>query len=204
MSEARYAFLCEWVDVQASLLRRYQLTFYPKDSTLEMYDMKNKRAFLKRTSYPLVSAKDLYVGATVTIFARQLKVVDYVDEYTKKHMETLKQRAVGVIMPKGYNAMGQVLSAIYEADIVLAKLQMVKLSAEQATELLPGQDTASLSSDVLIVMELVGKAINEHWRDLCEGRLGERFPGCVMAVEQEESDRLLDFFFGGKVFRFRN
>jgi len=36
VKEERYVFETEWFDSQASLLRRYLLTFYPKDSTLEM------------------------------------------------------------------------------------------------------------------------------------------------------------------------
>lgn len=200
MSEVRYVFVCEWVDVQASVVRRYQLTYYPKDSTLEMFDLKTKKGFLKRTAYPQVTAKDLYVGATVTIFARQLKVVDYADDYTKKHMETLKQRTLAVILPKGYNAMGQILSAIHQADMVIAKLQMVKLSAEQANELLPRHDCRSMSSDVLVVLELVGQDVNENWRRMVEGPLGSRFPDCLLAAEQHEADRLLDYFFGGRAF----
>lgn len=34
--DERYAFLTEWYDSTAALLRRYQLFFYPKDSSVEM------------------------------------------------------------------------------------------------------------------------------------------------------------------------
>lgn len=34
--EERYAFLTEWYDPTAALLRRYQLFYYPKDSSVEM------------------------------------------------------------------------------------------------------------------------------------------------------------------------
>lgn len=34
--EDRYAFLTEWYDPTAALLRRYQLFFYPKDNSVEM------------------------------------------------------------------------------------------------------------------------------------------------------------------------
>lgn len=36
VKEERFVFECEWYDTQASLIRKYLLTFYPKDSTAEM------------------------------------------------------------------------------------------------------------------------------------------------------------------------
>lgn len=35
-NDARYAFVVEWYDPTASLIRQYQLIFYASDSTLEM------------------------------------------------------------------------------------------------------------------------------------------------------------------------
>ena len=36
VSEERYVFECEWFDNQASLIRNYLLTYYPKDQTVDM------------------------------------------------------------------------------------------------------------------------------------------------------------------------
>lgn len=35
-TEERYVFVVEWFDQVASLVRRYQLTFFPSDETIEM------------------------------------------------------------------------------------------------------------------------------------------------------------------------
>lgn len=59
------------------------MTYYPKDNTIEMFDYKNKRMFLKRMACPEINAKDLFIGSTVTVFARQLKLVDYGDVFTR-------------------------------------------------------------------------------------------------------------------------
>lgn len=32
----RFVFLVEWFDTAASLVRQYQLSYYPKDDTIEM------------------------------------------------------------------------------------------------------------------------------------------------------------------------
>lgn len=85
VSEERFVFEAEWFDQQADLIRKYLLTFYPKDSTIEMYDCKNKRMFLKRMAGTQLNEKELFVGSTVTVYARQLKLVDYGDVFTRQH-----------------------------------------------------------------------------------------------------------------------
>lgn len=39
--------------------------------------------FLKRTEYPSVQLKDIFIGAILNVFSRQLKVIDYADDFTK-------------------------------------------------------------------------------------------------------------------------
>jgi nucleoside-diphosphate kinase len=51
VGEERYVFDCEWYDQQAELIRYYRITFYPTDQTIEMYDKKNERMFLKRCPF---------------------------------------------------------------------------------------------------------------------------------------------------------
>lgn len=36
VKEDRFVFECEWFDAQADLIRKYLLTYYPKDATTEM------------------------------------------------------------------------------------------------------------------------------------------------------------------------
>ena len=52
-----------------------------------MYDVFNKRIFLKRTEIPGLRIEDLYVGAKVTILSRVFKVTDYADLLTRNRFE---------------------------------------------------------------------------------------------------------------------
>lgn len=83
-------FVVEWFDSAASLVRSYQLTYFLKDKSIEMvtpfpmqFDLKNKRIFLKRCEYPQLQLKDIFVGAVLSIYSRQLKVIDFADEFTR-------------------------------------------------------------------------------------------------------------------------
>jgi hypothetical protein len=46
------------------------------------FDLKNKRIFLKRCEYNL-QLKDIFLGAVLNVYSRQLKVIDYADEFTR-------------------------------------------------------------------------------------------------------------------------
>lgn len=102
VKEERFVFKTEWYDKQAALIREYLLTYYPKDSTAEMYDLKNRRQFMKRMGCPGVTAKELFLGSIVTVHSRQLKLVDYGDLFTKKKFEAASERTFAMIKPDCY------------------------------------------------------------------------------------------------------
>jgi hypothetical protein len=62
-TEERFAFTAEWYDAQACLVRQYLVTFFTKDNTVEMFDVKNRRMFLKRSEYAGLGLSQLYKGA---------------------------------------------------------------------------------------------------------------------------------------------
>jgi nucleoside-diphosphate kinase len=69
-TEDRFVFVTEWYDQQAGLRKEFLLEFYLGDQTIDLYDTKNKRMFLKRTKYPQITESDLFLGATITVYSR--------------------------------------------------------------------------------------------------------------------------------------
>ena len=47
--EDRYVFFVEWFDQVASIVKKLRLTFYPNDNSVELFNLKTKKLFLKRT-----------------------------------------------------------------------------------------------------------------------------------------------------------
>ena len=84
IKEERYVFECEWYDQQADILRYYRLFFFPMDNSVEMYDKKMNRVFLKRIEAPNLKLSEFYIGAKVTVFSRCLQVVEYGDIATQR------------------------------------------------------------------------------------------------------------------------
>jgi hypothetical protein len=99
------------------------------------YDKKNKRTFLKRCEYPTVQLKDLFVGATVSVYSRQLKVVDYADEFTAKSYGPKRSRCLAIVLPDGYEQAGKLIAHITNQNglgAVLARVKMLRFARAQA------------------------------------------------------------------------
>lgn len=49
--------------------------------------MKTRKIFLKRCEYPSLQFKDIFLGATINVYSRQLKVIDFADQFTRNKFE---------------------------------------------------------------------------------------------------------------------
>jgi nucleoside-diphosphate kinase len=67
--------------------------YYPVDSSVELYEIKTKRHFLKRCKQDIKLA-DLYIGNMVTILARTFKLIDFGDSYTTRVLAGNQQKLV--------------------------------------------------------------------------------------------------------------
>jgi nucleoside-diphosphate kinase len=204
--EDQYCFKVQWFDPQADLLRTYELTFYPRDNSVAMFDPKAHRAFLKRTQYFDLRMDDLHIGGNVTVHSRQLKIMDYGDAYTRRVLESNKSRTLGIIKPDVYSNLGLILKGIYENGMVCGKLQMVKMSLQQAQAFsnlakLPPASASHLSSDVVLVMEIVGKNACQQWQEMIGAiraqMAADDIKNCAHgSASLEDVEAELDFFFG--------
>ncbi|XP_036797162.1 nucleoside diphosphate kinase 7 isoform X2 [Oncorhynchus mykiss] len=154
-TEERFAFLAEWYDPSAALLRRYQLLFYPKDGSVEMFDVKNQRTFLRRTKYDELHQEDLFVGNRVNVFSRQLDLIGYGDQYTGNKLGSKKERTLAMIKPDAVNKMGDILQMINDANLILTKAKMTKLTCNLVQ---------FMTSGPVVAMELMGDEAVSVWR----------------------------------------
>ena len=97
MANERYAFVVDWLDPMAQIVWKFQLLFYSHDNSVEMYDIKNRRTFLKRSPAPSLALNQLFTGATITLHARQLQIMEYADEFTQKTLSKTRQKCVPII-----------------------------------------------------------------------------------------------------------
>lgn len=123
-----YGFVVEWFDQQAQLPREYQLTaFVQQRGPLEvaMYDPKVKRSFLKRMPVQNLSLQDFYVGSTVTLHARQLKVKAYLDARTQQALESRRDYFSALVQPRAFPQIGHVVAEMEAAGFQVCRLRLV-------------------------------------------------------------------------------
>lgn len=111
-------------------MRTYNLTFFLKDKTIEMYDIKNKRVFLKRCEYSNVQMKDFFVGSVLNVYARQLKIIDFADEFTRTKFEVQRSKGLLLVTPDAYLSFGKILNAIEEKGLTISNLKLARLSKQ--------------------------------------------------------------------------
>ncbi|KAJ8310840.1 hypothetical protein KUTeg_012705 [Tegillarca granosa] len=172
--DEKYCFIVEWYDQHAAFIRRYQLFYYVRDGTIEMFDIKNHRSFLKKTKVDSVGLSDLYIGSTVNILSRQLNFVDYGDDYTRSRLSHKKERTLGVIKPDAFSKMGQVLDEVYKNGFMITQMKMCKLTRDEAFEFYqehqgkPFLDNLLnfVTSGPVVAFELMGESCVSNWRQL--------------------------------------
>ncbi|KAG7384593.1 hypothetical protein PHYPSEUDO_002493 [Phytophthora pseudosyringae] len=124
--EQQLAFFLEWDDPQSGLKKGY-IMHYHGDNTVELVERKTRKIFLKRIRIPTVNLDDLYVGGSVTVYSRQLTIMESANEFTQKMLQQREDKALFVITPNGYAQMGRIVQLIEQSGVSVRDLRMVQL-----------------------------------------------------------------------------
>lgn len=155
MSDEAYGFRVEWFDNRSELTREYFLSYFPSNDTLQLSETKNghSRIFLKRSQVAGVTLDRLFIGGTIVAHARQLKILDYANEWTRKRLAMNKQRAVLVLSSKAGLDIGTLLQQAGQAGLALTELRSgtIDASAEKF-----GEHSAAISAGPCVAVCLVG------------------------------------------------
>ncbi|PNF26159.1 Nucleoside diphosphate kinase 7 [Cryptotermes secundus] len=174
IDNSRYSFNVEWHDTEASIIRTFILFYYKVDGTIELYDTKYRRMFLRRTKCDSVTLGDLHIDASVNILSRQMKITGFADEYTHVHLGIVMQRTFAMLKPDAVEKMGQILKLIIENGFKVTKLKMVQMTKEHALEFYAEHKgkpflpflVEYMTSGPVIAMELLAENGVAKWREL--------------------------------------
>ena len=172
LGEEKFTFEVDWHDTQACIIRKYRVFYYPVTRSIEMFDIKNMRMFLKKQQMPGIELDDFYIGSQVTILARVLKVTDYGDVHTRARFETDRQRTFAMIKPDAYHSMGKIIDTILQNGFKINKLKLSRFNRETAAFFYKEHTGKPFFdglvehqiSDVVVGMELVNKEAINLWR----------------------------------------
>lgn len=134
-TDTRFCFEADYFDSNANLTRKYQLLYFVADGTVEMYDLKNKRMFLKRCPVPTLTVKELFLGSTINVYSRLLKIVDYGDVATRTAFATASQDATVIVHGVGCDKVGAILSKAGQLELRVEKGRFCRFSSRLAADM---------------------------------------------------------------------
>ncbi|XP_013194167.1 nucleoside diphosphate kinase 7 [Amyelois transitella] len=124
----KYSFIGEWYDNQASLIRRFNVFYYPTDDTLEMYDLKLRKMFVRRVKVDGIKLDSFYIGATLYILGRLIKIVGFACEDTRQKLHKDVQVTFSIIKPGPLNIIGKILTFFHEHGLRVTKMKMAQMT----------------------------------------------------------------------------
>lgn len=127
----RYVFEASWFQNEAQERKLY-LYFYPIDCSLELFDLRTRKTFLRRCKVPGIAESDLYLGAKLMIYGRQIDVTDYADELTRRKLSAKRQKTFMVVKPAAFQCVGKIITILYEKKFTVQQLKMVRLDEGMA------------------------------------------------------------------------
>lgn len=102
-------------------------------------------------------------GGSITVYSRQLSVIDAANEYTKQLIKKRANKALFVVRPRGYAHMGKVIQVIETSGLVLLNTVMAQLERSHINALnvhclrsttSDGEDMDELLRDVSVLIEV--------------------------------------------------
>lgn len=169
-----YSFLVEWYDPYSTEIRRYTLLYHTGSQSVEMHDNKLHKLFLKPTKIEHIKLSDFYLGGSVTIFSRTLRIIGFADEFTRRSLECNSERCLVLIKPDVVCKAGEILAQLEEEGFRLINIKMVCLNSSELTKLMGGTNESTkypyILKDVVekltVVVELMCNNAIEHIREV--------------------------------------
>jgi len=183
-------------------MRNFQLYYYPQEKSVEMFDLKTKKTFLKKTENGNLKQADLYLGNSIVLYSRTLTIFDYGDDFTRNICASWSESTFLLLKPEGVRQTGLVLTQIQDAGFTLARAKLVQMTRHQAEYVYIkfnlDPEFNDLVSDLSngensLAMELVSQ--NGHGKLLAlrqDSSIGDIIHG---SQNLEEAESLINFFF---------
>lgn len=170
----KLSFLAEWFDPPAGRFKKFLLNYFPCDRTLELYDRELNRLYLRRATCEKLDLKDVFVGNTVRVYGRQIKITDYADCRTKNIVGKAAEHTLAILKPHAVEKLGEVISQIERHGFRVTLLRMCNLTRKETLDFYESKKGDAflpfmveyLVSGPIVALELVGENAVERWKEV--------------------------------------
>ena len=199
----RYCFMGEFFDSMANIVRQYQIFIYAEDESIEIYDVRTRKIFLKRIICPDVKLKDFYIGAEVNIYSRRILISEYGDDFTAKTFESQRHSSFVLLLPSAYMQIGKIVDLITKKGFSIVKMRMNKLTQGEAEQFIKihqadGLNAQEISSDYVTGIEVASKNAVDEFKKFIQNELIPQFQGKQILISSPSPDKAqmeINFYF---------
>jgi nucleoside-diphosphate kinase len=96
---------------------------------------------------PSITTKDFFLGATITVYSRQLKVVEYGDAHTERAFASARQRVFALVKPNAIRSAGKIIHAAVASGFVVAECKMATMQRADAERMFGDRNDRALVND---------------------------------------------------------
>lgn len=125
MSEEKYRFLVDWFDPSTKIKKQFILSYYASDGSVDMYNIKTKKLFLRRIQCDNVRIEDLFIGSVINILSRQLFIVDFGDRWTAARFSREIESTILIINESGFMHLGKIISVLEGNDLAINRGKII-------------------------------------------------------------------------------
>ena len=142
--------------------------------TWVQFDLKTRKMFLKRMACADVTMDKLFLGSIVSVYSRQLKLVDYGDAFTRTCFAKNKESSFMLIKPDAYTKTGKIINHLERQGFKLSNLKMGRFTPATTARFLQANNCASaeasehMLSDVSTGIEVVAENASSNMQQCCD------------------------------------
>lgn len=127
-------------------------------------DVKKNKIFLRRTHCDELLLKDLFLGNTVKLFSRILKIVNYADIYTRQFLESTNyQCSIALLRPHANDNKSELFQDLMNYGFEFINILMLHFN-EEIKRVLNRKESTSRYVPTCIVLILCGIQYFSFWK----------------------------------------
>ena len=165
--------MTEWYDHKIDQMKRFRLSFFPYNDTIELYDLDFKKLCLRRTRCDTISRSDIFIGNSVRIYGRNVQIKEFANKFTRDVMEREMEHTFALIKPGNLDSLGSYVNEIHARKFKILRMRMRTMSRKEALDFYENRKgdvflpftIENMVTGPLIGIELVGRNAVKRWRE---------------------------------------
>ncbi|KAK0084944.1 hypothetical protein PV325_006044 [Microctonus aethiopoides] len=164
----KLVFEAKWFDNVSGMEKIFYLYFFTLDNTIELFDIKSRKTFLRRIKCDGVKRENLYVGSMVTIFSRTMTITDIPDAATKNILCKTMQKTFAILKPNVVDKMGEIFKIITAHNLQIVNVRMGNFKEKDVERFYKNNDQfpSQMTSGPVVLLTLVGENAVTRWNEL--------------------------------------